>query len=541
MRKIAYLFLMLISITALAQKKNTPNKPKLVIGIVVDQMRYDYLYRYYDKYSTGGLKRLMNGGFNCKNNHYHYAATFTGPGHAHIYNGSAPAISGIIGNEWFDRSLNKSMYVVDDSSVNVIGDGDARAGQMSPKNLLVTSITDQLRLSNQFKSKVVGVAFKDRGSILPAGHTGTAYWFDSKKGNWITSSYYMKGLPAWVNQFNEKKLPQAYVQQKWETLYPIEQYTESEEDDQPYEASISGEKKAIFPHGVSVANLAQSPFGNTLTREFAISAIEGEKLGQGEYTDFLAVSFSTPDYVGHAFGPRSVEVEDTYLRFDKEIEALLTYLDTNIGKGNYLTFLTADHGVAEIPAFLKKHQVPAGLFLGGELKKLATTALINKYGEGNWIISEENYQLYLNHEFIASKKLSTDEVVETIKSTLISQEGIANVVNLHNLSALAMPEYYKNMLANVYNTKRSGDLFVVVEPAWYSGYVKGTTHGTIYAYDTHVPLLWYGWHIPKGERVERTQISDISPTLAQLLNILEPNGSIGNPIKELFKKQGKKK
>lgn len=545
MKKILLCLVFLTSFMSYAQKKNkdaaSPTKPKLVVGIVVDQMRYDYLYRYYDKYGAGGLKRMMTEGFNCKNNHYHYAATFTGPGHAHIYNGSAPAVSGIVGNEWFDRSLNRGMYVVEDTSVSIIGEGDPRAGQMSPNNLLVTSITDQLRLSNQFKSKVVGVAFKDRGAILPAGHTGTAFWFDTKNGNWITSTYYMKNLPEWVKSFNARKLPQSYTTQKWEPLYPIEQYTESEDDDQPYEAAISGEKKAVFPHEVKLSSLAQTPYGNTLTKEFAISTIEGEKLGQGEATDFLAVSFSTPDYVGHAFGPRSVEIEDTYLRFDKEIEDLLNYLDTHIGKGNYVTFLTADHGVAEIPAFLKKHDIPTGLYLGGEIKKLATNALNQKFGEEKWILAEENYQLYLNYAALESKKVSVNEVFNTVRDAFIKQEGIANVVNLHDFSSTVMPEYYKNLIANVYNAKRCGDMFVVVEPAWFSGYVKGTTHGTIYAYDTHVPLLWYGWGIQKGERVERTQIADISPTLAQLLNILEPNGSIGNPIKELFRVRPLKK
>jgi Type I phosphodiesterase / nucleotide pyrophosphatase len=532
MKHLTY-FLFFISLSLAAQKKKTvqfPDKPKLVVGIIVDQMRYDFLYRYYDKYGSGGLKRLMNDGFNCKNNQYHYASTVTGPGHCHVYTGSVPAVSGIVGNEWYDKYNNRTVYVTEDSTVSIVGEGGAAAGKMSPKNMLVTTITDQLRLSNEYKSKVIGIAFKDRGSILPAGHTGTAYWFDTKNGNWITSTYYMKDLPQWVKDFNAQKLPQQYISNTWNTLLPIEQYTESEPDDQPYEVQISGEPKAIFPHKITMGSLAQTPYGSTLTKEFTLAALRNEQLGKGAYTDFLAVSFSSPDYTGHAFGPRSVEVEDVYLKFDKDIEDLLNNLDKEVGKNNYMVFLTADHGVAEIPAYLKKNKVPAGVHAGGELRKRIDETINKAFGDGKWIMAQDNYQLYLNQDLLKTKNVSVKDIYEKLKPELVKMEGVYNVVNLHDLSTYLLPNKHAELVKNMYNPKRSGDLMILVEPAWFSGTIKGTTHGTMWNYDTHVPLLWYGWKIPKGETDQPTFIADIAPTLAGLLNILEPNGSIGKPI-----------
>lgn len=532
--------LMLASTSIFAQKKKVElTKPKLVVGIVVDQMRYDYLYRFYDKYSDNGLKRLMNDGFNCRNNHYHYASTVTGPGHAHIYTGSSPAISGIVGNEWHDKVENKDHYVVDDSTVNIVGDGRPNNGKMSPNNLKVTTITDQLRIASQFNSKVIGVAIKDRGSILPAGHTGMAYWYDAYSGNWITSDFYQKELPTWVTKFNAQKLPETYIAKGWETLRPIESYVETEADDQPYEATISGEPKAVFPHKITMASIASSYYGNELTKKFALAAFDAENLGRGAYTDFLAVSFSTPDYVGHAFGPQSKEIEDVYIRFDLDIAEILNHLDATLGKGTYSVFLSADHGVAEIPSFLRKHNINSGLFTGSDMQKKAEAALVAKFGEGKYIDASDNYQLYLNHKTLKSKKLTTTDALEAVKEVLEKEEGIYTVVDISKGDFGSIPTYYKEKLNTIYNPKRSGELMVLVEPAWFSGYTKGTTHGSMYAYDTHVPLLLYGWGIKKGETTKSTYISDIAPTIAQLLNILEPNGNIGKPVSEALKKSKK--
>lgn len=523
--------------SAFAQKsKSAPEKPKLVVGIIVDQMRDEYLHRFSNKFSSGGFKRMMGEGFTCRNNHYHYASTVTGPGHAHVFTGSSPAISGIVGNDWYEKPIGKRMYVAGDSTVSLVGEGKASAGKMSPRNLKVTTITDQLRVATQFRSKVIGVSFKDRGAIMPAGHTGQAYWFDGSSGNWITSTYYRNELPQWVTDFNAQKLPAQYVSQKWEYLFPNDPYAESEDDDQPYEASLSGEKSAVFPHTLSMDSFTTSYFSSRLTREFAMAAVENENLGGGPVTDFLTVSFSGPDYAGHAFGPQSKEVQDVYLRLDREIEQLLNYLDKKLGKGTYTVFLSADHAVANIPAFNRKHEIPSGVFVGRELLRMAQQVLEERYGDSKIIENYANYQIYLNREVMAKRNLTIDEVTETLKAVLSQKEGIYSVVNLADGNVNSVPEYYQKKLTNLYNPKRSGEIMILPEPAWFEGGLKGTTHGTMYTYDTHTPLLFFGWGINHGETVRPTYISDIAPTVAMLLKILEPNGSIGTPIQEVLKK-----
>lgn len=536
MRKICSTIFILLSFSVFSQNTKIsplPNKPKLVVGIIVDQMRYDYLYRYADKYSSGGIKRLMNDGFNCKNNHYHYASTVTGPGHAAVYTGSVPALNGIIGNEWYNPMTNRMAYVVEDSSVTGVGADAGLEGKMSPKNLRTTTITDQLRLSNNFKSRVFGVSIKDRGSILPAGHTANAaYWFDAKTGNWITSTYYMKELPIWAKAFNDQKMPEKALSQKWETLLPLSQYTESEGDNQPYEGTLAEEKDPVFPHTAkNYENLLNTPFGNTMTKDFALSMMKNENIGKGEATDFLCVSFSSTDKIGHIFGTQAIEIEDTYLRLDRDIEDLLKNLDLQVGKNNYVVFLTADHGIADIPGFLKKHRIPAGTINSSIDAKFLNTQLQGAFGEGEWIKSLSNYQIYLNHDLMKQKKVDYTQILDIVKENLLSLGSpVQDVFNMHNFSNAVMPDYFRSYISNIYNAKLSGDFFLMYEPAWFYGGNKGTTHGTMYAYDTHVPLLFYGWKIPKGETVERTHISDIAPTVAALLNILEPNGTVGKPI-----------
>ncbi len=547
---IPFLLLFLINTSLSAQKKKSTvsfeasisERPKLVVGIVVDQMRYDFLYRYSDKYSSGGFKRLMNEGFNCRNNHYDYAPTVTAAGHAAIFTGSIPAVNGMIGNEWFNQKTGKSVYCVEDTSVLTIG-SDSKAGLMSPKNLLVSTITDQLKIANNFQSKTIGIALKDRGSILPAGHTANAaYWFDSKNGAWITSSFYMNDLPQWVKDFNGLKMPQKYMTEGWKTLLPIEQYTESTSDNQTYEAKLSGEKTPTFPHelaaqaGVNLLEVIRTtPFGNTLTKDFALAAIQNENLGKSPKTDFLTVSFSSPDYVGHAFGPNSIEIEDTYLRLDKDIAEILTSLDNNLGKGNYLVFLSADHGVADVPGFSQSQKLPSGVLDGGLSNKEVKTALKAAFGDVDFIRAEDNSQLYLNATLMEEKKVSYTQIYEVVRKTLLKRDDYADVVDLHNLANSTLPDYQLNYIKNGFNPRRSGDIMMVLNPNWFTGRKQGTTHGSMYRYDTHVPLLFYGWKVRQGETTTRTNISDISPTIADILNILEPNGSVGNVISGIKK------
>lgn len=520
-------------------------RPKLVVGIVIDQMRYDYLYRYYDKYRAapaGGFRRLMEGGFNARNNHYHYAATYTGPGHAAIYTGSAPALNGIVGNDFYDRTLGRMLYCAEDSTVSTVGN-TGTAGKMSPRNLLVTTIGDQLKLATDNRAKVVGIALKDRGAILPAGHAANgAYWFDSKDGNFISSTFYQNDLPQWVQEFNARKLPEKFISQKWEPLLAMNQYTESTTDDQPYENTMPGETKAIFPHEFAITTgsakyevLRTSPYGDQLTKEFAIAALKGEKLGQNSVTDMLCVSFSSPDYVGHAFGTHAVEMEDQYIRLDRELADLFTQLDATVGKGQWLAFLSADHGVADAPGFAQQYRIPASVKNYGDVSDAVKTTLSTAYGPGQWMLSYYNQEIYLNHALLAEKKIAMQDVYEQLRPVLLKQKGVINLINLHNLGAEALPEVQTNLFRNVYHPNRSGDFYVMQQAGWFEGRNKGTTHGSSYAYDTHVPFLLYGWGIRPGQTFRRTHIHDIAPTITALLGILEPSGCIGDPVEEAIK------
>ncbi|WP_077921960.1 alkaline phosphatase PafA [Spirosoma sp. 209] len=514
-------------------------RPKLVVGIVVDQMRYDYLYRYYDKFGKGGFRRMMDEGFNARNNHYHYAATYTGPGHAAIYTGSAPALNGIVGNDFYDRNLGRMVYCAEDTSVSTIGN-TGTAGKMSPRNMLVTTIGDQLKLATDGRSKVVGIALKDRGAILPAGHAANgAYWFDSKDGKFISSSFYQKELPRWVQAFNDRKLPETYIGQKWELLLPLDQYTESTVDDEAYEATLPGESKSVFPHEFVVQAgsskyevLRTSPYGDQLTKEFALAALKGEKLGQSGVTDMLCVSFSSPDYIGHAFGTHAIETEDNYLRLDRQLAELFSQLDATVGKGEWLAFLSADHGAADVPGFSQQYRIPADVKSYGEVSDAVKAALEKAYGPGKWMLTYFNQQIYLNHPLLVEKKIAIQEVYELISSVLLKQRGVVNVINLHNIHAESLPDIQTNLFRNVYFPNRSGDMYVMQQAGWFEGRNRGTTHGTVYNYDTHVPFLLYGWGVRPGQTFRRTHIHDIAPTITALLGVLEPSGCIGDPVGE---------
>ena len=530
MKKISLLLLSLFSITATAQKK-----PALVVGIVVDQMRYEYLNKFYDRYSNNGFKRLMNEGLNCTDNHYNYAPTVTAAGHASVYTGTVPAVHGIVGNEWIDVATSKKVYCVDDSTVQTVG-SKSKAGLMSPKNLWTSTITDQLKMAQNYKSKTIAIALKDRGSILPGGHTANgSYWYDSADGYWISSSFYMKELPAWIQKFNLEGRPQKLVSQGWNTLYPISTYTRSAEDDSPYESKLPGEKTPTFPHDLKGGNalevLRTSPYGNTLTKDFALKAIEEEKLGKNGTTDFLAISFSSPDYVGHSFGPQSIELEDTYLRLDQDIAEILSYLDAKLGKNQYLVFLTADHAVAEIPAYIQSKRMPGGVFDNGKALSDAKKALKQEFGDVDIITGTDNYQIYLNQANLARLQISKEAVGKVLEKSFKNQPGFAELVNMREAASSPIPSLYREMITNGYNQHRSGDFMYLLKPQWFSsGYKTGTTHSALYAYDSHVPLLFFGWNVKPGTINQRTHISDISSTLANWLKINEPSGSIGKVI-----------
>ena len=524
-------------------KPATPlTKPKLVVGIVIDQMRYDYIYRYWDKFGNGGFKRLVNEGFFCRNTNYNYVPTYTGPGHTSIYTGTTPAVHGIIANDWYDKATGKSIYCAEDQ--NSIGVGTtSNEGKRSPVNMLTTTITDELRISSNMKSKVIGVALKDRSSILPAGHiANAAYWFDGSARGFISSTYYMKELPQWVQEFNKKGLAEKYLSQEWNTLMPIEQYTESVADDNKYEKVFKGETKSVFPHNLpemaknngGLNFIRNTPFGNTLTKDFAIEAMKSENLGKSTATDFLAVSFSSPDYIGHTYGPNSIEQEDDYIRLDKELAELLTFIDAQVGKSNALVFLTADHAAPEVPNYLKDLKVPAGYINEKEMIKDIKDFLLKTYND-TLLISFSNQQVFLDHKAIEAKKLNLRDVEDALADFILPMAGVAEVVTAYTMNSAAYTEGARYLMQKGYNQKRSGDVLINYQPGWVEFMPVGTTHGSPYSYDTHVPLIFFGWNIKPGSSSEQVYIPDIAATLAMMLNIQFPNGCTGKPLPFLVK------
>ena len=516
-------------------------KPKLVVGIVIDQMRWDYLYRFNNLYQAKGFKRLIGQGFSCDNAMIPYTPSYTAVGHTCIYTGSVPAINGMVGNNWWDKGLNKNVYCTDDSTVSTVGNADD-AGKMSPRNMWTTTITDELRLSNNFKSKVIGISLKDRGAILPAGHSANAaYWFDDNGGKWISSTFYMKQLPDWVTNFNALDEPGKFMSKDWTTMLPINKYDLSTADDKPYEGIIKGETSATFPHKLSAIKdnkfnaFRYTPYANTFTFDFAKKAIENEHLGSNPVPDFLTVSVSSTDYIGHTFGPNSIEIEDTYLRLDKDIADFLQYLDQKLGKENYLIFLTADHGVAHIPGFLAEHNLPGGTFSENDLAKEINQQIETKFDVKNIVSSLQNYQVYLNYNEVEKQGKDKDSINKQVIKILKQKPFIINAFETNKIMQVPIVEPQRSMMINGFNAKRSGDIQFSFKPGYFDGGKTGTTHGLWNPYDAHIPLLFFGWKVPQGKTNREVYMTDIAATIAAMLQIQMPSGCVGKVITEITK------
>jgi predicted AlkP superfamily pyrophosphatase or phosphodiesterase len=517
-------------------------RPRLVVGIVVDQMRWDYLYRYYNKYGDGGFKRMLKEGFSCENANINYLTSYTAVGHTCIYTGSVPSITGISGNDWMDQLTGKRVYCTDDSSVQSVGVPASPDGKMSPRNLLVSTITDELRMATNFQSRVVGVSLKDRAAILPAGHTANAaFWMDDSTGNFISSTYYMNTLPEAAEKFNQEKNIERYLHSEWNTLYPINTYTESDPDNKPYEGKLTGENAPVFPHDIKSAygkihgSFRATPFGNSLTLDFATTMLDSYQLGHGTATDFLTINCASTDYVGHLFGPNSIEVEDTYLRLDRDLEVFFTMLDEKIGKGQYLVFLTADHGASHAVGYSQEKRIPADFYVSGDIVSGLDQLIERKLGLSKIIRSAENYQISFDMEKIAAAHADFSAIKSLVVDYLKKQPGIMYAADIEKVQEAPIPEQIKTMIINGYNFKRSGQVQVVFQPAWLDAYARtGTTHGSWNPYDSHIPLIFMGWDIRPGATAARVNMTDITPTLATLLHLQVPNGSIGRPIVEML-------
>ena len=540
MRKILFI-ISIISVLSCKTTAQTPNEnkktsTKLVIGIVVDQMRYDYLTRFSNKFGVDGFNRLINEGYNFKNHHFNYAPTYTGPGHASIFTGTSPMNHGIIGNYWYDKYMHQGVYCVEDTTVISIGT-ESKKGLMSPRRMKTTTFGDQLKLHTQQKSKVIGISLKDRGAILPAGHSAnTAYWFHGEdEGKWITSSYYTQKLPNWVSEFNNKT--KEYIQ-TWNTILPIESYTESGNDLNVFETPFKGKKEATFPYDLkklasknkNYSILKATPFGNDMTTDFAIKLIKNEQLGADQYTDVLTVSYSATDYVGHQFGVNSIEVEDSYIRLDRNLSKLFKYLDTQVGKGKYTLFLTADHGAVQVPNFLKSQKIPAGYFNNKAFKKEVETALLQKFKYDGLVEKISNQQIFLNHKVIKDYNLDLIKVQEYLTHEIVNFKHIDRAFSAHTLNTTQFTSGTGELVQNGFHPKHSGDVVYVLEPAVISYPETGSTHGSSFSYDTHVPLLFYGNGIKNGSTLIKTEVIDIAPTISALLGIEFPNGCTGKPL-----------
>lgn len=539
-KSITFIFILILTSALLAQVQ----RPKLVVGVVVDQMRFNDLYRYYHLYGEDGFKRLAEKGSNFTFAHYNYELTSTGPGHASIYTGTTPFFHGIIGNDFYDKRNKRMLNCVQDDSQTSVGTTNSN-GKKSPVNLLASTITDEIKLFTNKKSKVISISIKDRGVILPAGHLAdAAYWYDNKTGKFITSTYYMSKLPDWVDNFNSKKYPDKYLSNDWSLLLDKSVYVINPSDESDFEKDLFNEGKTSFPH--SFKNLKPddkynafqfTPFANQLVLDLAKESIVNEKLGQNEYSDFLAISFSTPDLIAHEVGNYSYELMDIYLRIDRQIAELLNFLDQKIGKGNYLLFLTSDHAGIETPAYLKESRMPVG-GIGTDRVKDSIMSFVKREFKSEEILENfSNRQIFLNREYIRKVGLVFSDVQRKIRDYLRETFFEIQSINIREeLENQVASRTTTNSLLNGWNPSRSGDIAYNLLPGYLNNFLeKGTTHGSAYSYDTHIPLIFYGWKIPTKEISTPVFIVDIAPTIANLLKIDEPSCSIGNPIIEINK------
>lgn len=522
--------------------KDLRTQPKLVVGVVVDQMRYDFITRFWDRFGDGGFKKLISEGYNLRNTHFSYIPTYTGPGHASVYTGSSPESHGIIGNNWYNKFIGEMVYCVGDPAVNSVGT-TSDAGKMSPHRLLTTTVADENRLHTQMRGKTIGIALKDRGAILPAGHTANAaYWFHGQdEAKWVTSSFYTEELPDWVEEFNTSGRAQSYMK-PWETLFDTDTYLESGIDINDFEGGFKGKEDTGFPYDFPKLQeqnggydiIKESPFGNSLTADFAIAALEGEDLGQDEITDFLTVSFSSTDYLGHNFGVNSKEVQDSYLRLDLDLQRLLEALDDKVGEGNYTLFLTSDHGGVHVPSYLQSVKIPAGYFNSSEFRDSLNDYLGDVFGEDTFIKNISNNQIFFDYEVLEDNDISRVELQREVAHFALQYEQVNKVFTREQLEATSYSDGIDAAVDNGFHQKRSGDVMFVLEPSVISYSKTGSTHGSGQNYDTHAPLIFYGKGIKHGNTLERTGIEDIAPTISALLGISFPNGSTGRPLYMVF-------
>jgi len=541
-------------------------KPKLILQITVDQLRGDLPDKYMKHMGKGGFRWLKANGIWYKNAHYTYSNTETVVGHTTLATGATPAIHGMVSNVWYDREKKRLVYNIEDKRYHILSknadiddstevdSSQALAGTdgRSPANIMVSTFSDELSLFTNEKSKIFGVSVKDRGAVTLAGHNGKAFWFSKTSGEFITSSYYYDTYPTWVKSFNDKKLAQRYFNKSWTLMYDKSQYMFGDSDDNPWEEDYAHFGR-VFPHVYGGKEnkyfnhfLTFSPAGDELTLDFAKAIIDNEKMGQHDVTDYLAISFSSTDYVGHIFGPSSLEAEDNMLRLDKTLASLFKYVDEKVGLDNTLIVLSADHGAPEAPGYLAKLGIEAKWIAPLKWnKKPSLKILEKKFGVGQKLIEAffPPY-IYLNHTLIKEKGLNLAAVQKAVAKEIMDIEGIALAVTSTEMRNNTLPDTYLYRAAlNNFNAKRSGDILILFEPHCFAndmdgGAIMATNHGGAWTYDTFVPVIFAGNHL-KGKQVfTPIKPNDIAPTLCAIIDTKPPSGSNGNILIEVL--EGKK-
>jgi len=483
-------------------------RPKLVLALTIDQFRYDYLTRFRSEY-TGGLRRLLEHGAVFTQARYRHFPSVTAVGHSTYMSGALPALSGIIGNDWWDRAAGRSVQSITDPAEKMVGGSGEGA---SPRRMLVSTVGDELKAATDGRSKVIGLSLKDRSAILPAGHRAdAAYWYDQSTGRFVTSTYYMTALPEWAARFNEGRPADAYRGAKW-----------------------AGHELPAATAPAYYTAVYGSPFGNELLEALAERAVEAERLGQRGETDLLTLSFSSNDAVGHHHGPDSPEVREVSVSADRALKKLFDFLETRIGMGRVLVVLTADHGVAPVPSAESSRRLPGGRIAAGTVRQAVQAALVQRWGEGEWVVGPSDHSIYLNRKLVAEKKLSLEAVQDAAREAAEALPHVLRAFTLHDLlsGALAGDPLGRPLVDSV-NSQRTGDLQVLVEPYWIFD-ASGTTHGSIYGYDTHVPVVFMGPGIRPGTYRQSIAVNDVAPTLADILGVETPSGSAGRVLDEIL-------
>ncbi len=548
MKKTIYFLLLIIQSQIIFSQdfestyKIPSDQPKLVVGIVVEQLREDYIDKFWNYFSDKGIKKLIINGSNFQNAHLNYSLTQSSPGYASISTGCEPSVHGIISDYWYNYLSGEKTISINDKKYKTVGVKEA-SESYSPLNLFTTTFSDEAKTSKGNKSKVFSMSLDPVGAVLSGGFTAnSAYWFDSKEGIWVTSSYYQESLPKWLNELNDKKMPDEYLQRIWLPTLSNEEMKKFDYDTNLYKIGFDGIYKS-FPYTYSeiiksIHNyelIKMIPEGNTLLTDLAIATLYNENIGKDEITDFLFVNYSVTEKIGLLFGPQSAEVFDTYLKLDNNIAHLINAIEDVVGKNNVIIYLTSNHGVAEIPQYSISNKMPSGIFKQHYIIALLKSYLKSIYGEGEWILDYNNQQIYLNKTLIEDSRIPLEEFQSKIISFIINSGGISNAISSSQFQNMIFNIGMPQKMQNSFNQKRSGDIMISLKPGWIEDIPYTTNHNSGYSYDTHVPLVFYGWKINKQQISTQVNITDIAPTISTFINTPPPPLSTGKILQNLIK------